>query len=239
MWHFLVLNLPGIVQTAVGAIIGSLLTAIPTYHLASVTGKQTLKRDAATRRATQATLAFSLVVKLQQILNGFVAYYSYLRDEIERAEREGGSGIDLWAKVRPLAGMINTSQQFNSAELSILVEANAYELLNKILNIAVQYNALEAGLRDYSKHRLAFTDQNEFELAEGVNSFSIKKKESKSFDLKALELNQLVEQLLFLSATYCKEMINVSEKVGEVLRQLFDDQSFPVLDTSELQKLFP
>ncbi|MBF9153109.1 hypothetical protein [Novosphingobium jiangmenense] len=108
-------------SAVVGGLLGALAGGIPAWGLAKRQSNETLRRDREQREENQKALAFSVAVKLIQIINSTIILNNHLKSCLALRQDPAREHMEPWQVVVPIVG--NTDQEssirFTAEEMAV------------------------------------------------------------------------------------------------------------------------
>lgn len=132
---------------------GAVLGGFVSWLLARQTSAETLARDDAIRIADQKTLAISVLLKAQEIANGYAAQRAYISGALSAADLQEPPHESMWNLVRPQIDSNLPTPTFLASEFMPLVLAGRTELINDCQSISMKFNILKASFEIYTQKR--------------------------------------------------------------------------------------
>lgn len=217
----------------VGAIAGAILTAVPTYLLATRASRETLERDRISRNEQQKTATFRALVKLVIVINRIGSLHRHIERAIGEAEKTAPKGLRVWQKVEPITGLSDYNVRFDADDLVAFVAAGEFAYVTDLLQLTESCASLASATRDYTLHRKRLTDL----LAERVGgpmegrlaSITLTEAEAAKLEPLSVELETMVTQLRAFAAEDSAKATALGEQFGPKARAALADDTFPNL----------
>lgn len=215
-----------------GAIIGGVVS----WMLAIQGSKETLRRDAEQRTASDKTLVLGVVLKVQLIANAYYTQRKYLWDALTLANAQKRLDRPLWELVKPQIGYSHPRPRFEAPEFVPFVVFGRADIIDRCTQLSLRYDVLEASFETYSEKRgrlqellAPFSDAAD---ESGIATTVVPEGEHARVRIMINELEDLLLQIRnsvredFVEATaLCKELMLVS-------RDMYEGESLIELETS-------
>jgi len=216
-----------------GAIVGSVVSAVPTYLLAIRASRETLKRDWTSRAEHRKVSTYRALVKLAIVVNRIGALHRHIERSIEEADRTSPKGLRLWQKLEPMIGLADQPIWFEADDLVAFASANEHAYMTDLLQLTEAWASLASAVRDYTLHRKKLTDH----LAEmatlpmkgRVASISLSEAEAFKLEPRSVELEAMAAQLRAFAAEDNSKAETLAAEFGPKARAALADNSFPSL----------
>src|SRR5262249_14740138 len=116
-----------------GAIVGSLLSAVPAYLLAIRASRETLKLNQVSRDEQRKASTFRALVKLVIVINRIGSLHRHIEGSISQAEKMGPASLKLWQKLEPMTGFAEDAVRFDADDLVAFVAADEFSFVTDLL----------------------------------------------------------------------------------------------------------
>jgi hypothetical protein len=209
-----------ITSALLGAIVGGLLTSVPSY----LQFKHTLQKDIARQKTIQDEALreniFKCSIKLRSTANLLINLYLKLPDDLKHAP----ASKESWKSLRPISSII-TSQKFTAEELMPLSEKHQ-NLINNILILADRYESVTSSYEKYNDVRINY-GHKKATLGESHK-----------------ELKALIEPMASLAAIIVTNLQNdaknipvIVQKYNDAIKEILGDENYIALNLSLLKKM--
>jgi hypothetical protein len=212
-------------STLLGAVVGATVAGVTSYILARQSNKETAAREWAKRRNDDKALAFSLIVKIGEVVSSLASLHHQTEGNIAAAEAEGVDG-PLWCKMLPMVGM-EKRIHFESQEIAILLPLKMDSTINSLFILDDQHNSLLATMQHYSAKRTAFGERFGADMSGSVGSTTVTIEQYRLAGPPVAELEALAIAIRTDSKKWFEGAIKVFIDVASQLEANFSDVGFP------------
>jgi hypothetical protein len=225
----------------IGAIVGSALSAVPSWLLARRASAEVLERDRAQRRDEEKTAASRIFVKLAILANSILTLHNQVTEMDERADRDGRSSMRLFERISPLAGLESERYvDFDANDLAFLITAKNPNYVDDLILLARQHSAIVAGLREYSKlktdlHFLMASKGRTARARDGVSKTvaRVSPEEANLLAVKMDELDLFIHALKGQLSEYASNAHRIATAYGPIVHSYFGDRTLPSFELSQ------
>ena len=120
---------------------------------------ETLHRDTEQRLQNEKALAFTVLIKLQDIVNNVVTMHRHVERSRRIVVANPDENIELWEVLQPLAGTTDEGQiRFTADELGVFANGDHNDLIMNLSLFARRNAAHMASLAEYNERKKAFNE---------------------------------------------------------------------------------
>ena len=153
-----------LVPAVVGGVIGALAGGIPAWLLAKRQSDETLRRDREQRVENQKALAFSVAVKLLNIINSTISLSNHVKSCLALRDNPNRVHMEPWQVLVPMIGHTDEgSIRFAAEEMGVFAAANEYDLMQDMMLLAVRHSSTLATFQEYCVMRNEFLPRHRAE----------------------------------------------------------------------------
>ncbi|PDS65107.1 hypothetical protein CO653_12990 [Rhizobium anhuiense] len=220
-----------LLAAVLGAVFGTLGTAIISYWLAIRTASEELRRDKVERIEKDKAIALEMFVKAMTITNQLYSLLGLVVTMLQTAEKNGAGSLDLWQKVLPMAGVTNNPDRFTAEEAAILIGSNEHSVASDLFLLAEKYSSLTDSINRYSERRLRLTDLLSADIGvAGVGSTRLSKEQYLRYQGQMYELNDMAAQICEALPEDFEFSKDITEKIGPTFKKILGDDGFPTAE---------
>ena len=185
--------------TLIAGIFGAVIGGAISLLLARQASAETLARDTATRLDDHKSKALAVLLKAQQVTNGFYTNRQYIRNALAKANRDGNLQLDMWLKVQQRTGSFLSPVEFNAAEFIPLMLAGKASLINECTLVALRFDVIEQSIEIYNKRRDELQElmlkYSKLDRSSGLVITEIPREELSPIEIKAKEIEGLIQDI--------------------------------------------
>ena len=185
--------------TLLAGVIGAALGGLISWGLAYQTSRETLMRDNIARDEAQKAIALGVLLKIQQIANGYYTQKLYIWEALSEANEKGAFHLALSQKVKPQIGNSHPTPSFVAEEFIPLVTLKRTDLIDQCSMIAMRYDILNTSFKVYNEKRhnlqeilMSFPTKVE---GDGRSTSDIPKESVARVRILSEEVEQLIQQI--------------------------------------------
>ncbi|MBZ3693389.1 hypothetical protein J1W56_12270 [Phyllobacterium sp. R2-JL] len=213
-----------------GAVLGALIGAVVSLHLAKKANDLQLKRDADERILQEKASALRAMLKLQEIANGLYTTSKYIADAKETANRLGALPSALFQFVKPAVGLSRPIPTFDSSDFAPFINAKRADVVDRANMLSLRYDANSTTFKEYSAAHV--------ELQKLMSSFMDPNPENEhtqiaipehligEYKVRSLHLSDMLAQLDKFLAVDLPEAASLCEDISAIAKEYFNDSSF-------------
>ncbi len=217
------------ISTLVAGVVGAALGGFISWMLARQSSAETRLRDEAARRSELKASALSLLLKVQQIVNGYYTQRQFLYGALEAANEKGLLWNLMSRKVSQQIGFSDTPPQFEASEFVPLMLARQSELINDCSLLAHRYGVLEESFTVYNNRRdqlqAMILPHSEID-ASGVIVTAVPADLRPSVEILEMQIEGLIKQIYQNAVDDYERSFTLCNRLSEVLLEFFDDDVF-------------
>ncbi|WP_156322880.1 hypothetical protein [Rhizobium sp. AAP116] len=150
---FTVADVATLVSGFGGAIAGAIVAAKVSIHLAEQASIENARREEEARLALSHSQTLSVLLKIEEILNGLYTQKMYFWECFRTANERKQIHLPLWAIVRQQAGGATQTPTFSAEDFVPLMIAKKSELIQECRLIERRYAVIEKSLEIYGSKR--------------------------------------------------------------------------------------
>lgn len=222
-------------STILGALIGAIVAGGISYILAKQANKEIAERDRIERRYKEKSLAFSLIIKVGEIVSSLAALHHQNEENISRAEAAGVDG-DLWGKMIPIVGT-EKRIYFTSEEIAVLLPLRIDATINSLLTLDDQHNSLLATMSLYSQKRSAFGERFGAEMSGNVGQTAVTIDQYRLAAPAIAEMQALALSIRAGGKKWFEASQRIFSELASALGPHFSDVQFPEFKIADYQSV--
>ncbi|MGO8248304.1 hypothetical protein [Rhizobium johnstonii] len=219
-----------LVAAVLGAVFGTVGTALISRWIAKGTAADQLRRDDKARRERDKAIALETFVKATTITNQLYSLLGLALSMLNDAKKQGAHEFALWQRILPMAGVTKEPERFSAQEAAILIAAREFDIAKDLFLLAEKYASLTDSIHRYTERRLRLTDSLSLEIAGGgLGQIKLTKEQ---YDRHAGQMYELED----MAAQICAAMVEDFEfakattlKIGPAFRATLEDDEFPLI----------
>lgn len=185
--------------TLIAGIFGAAIGGAISLILARQASAETLARDTAARLDDHKSKALAVLLKAQQVTNGFYTNTQYIRNALAKANRDGNLALDMWLKVQQRTGSFLSPVEFNAAEFIPLMLAGKASLINECTLMALRFDVIEQSIEVYNNRREELQQlmlkYSKLDHSNGLVVTEVPPEERSPFEIKAKEIEGLIQDI--------------------------------------------
>lgn len=200
-----------LVAAAIGGIVGGSMTLAAQMLALSYQSRETQRRA----DALDASTAFTLWIKMNQILSNLHHFNSHVREAKSVQDSLGGNTL-LFSALRPIANDLGRVYILPD-EKALMLRWHSIDLLNKMMSVDWTYNSLLSALETYGQMRSDLLSSLTPTSMEGIiGHVEMTAKEFSVYQPRAAALENLAQQII---TDYADDF----DKCLEIMRLLSDE----------------
>jgi hypothetical protein len=219
-----------------GAVVGALVSYVPSRLLAKDASRQVLARDLTARRDQEKRAGHQIFVKLSVLVNSLCGYHRDIENMIAKAENDGNGHMPIWQRISLMAGIDREpSVDFTADELAIYVAADQTDYVDDLLLLARRYGAVLSNLATFAKlktelvyetYSIGQTTRSE-ETGVSTTRMHVPASVANSINARSEELEIFAVELRSILADYDRFARNVAEKFGPLTNGYLGAKTVP------------
>lgn len=220
--------------TLIAGIFGAAVGGAISLILARQASAETLARDAAARLDDHKSKALAVLLKAQQVTNGFYTNRQYIREALAKANRDSNLGLEMWLKVQQRTGGFLSPVEFNAAEFIPLMLAGKASLINECTLMALRFDVIEQSIDIYNKRREELQQlmlkYSKLDRSNGAVITEIPREELSPFEIKAVEIEGLIQDIYRIAKEDYIRSKKLCADLSSAFLAYFGDTVFARLD---------
>jgi len=221
---------PADLATLLSGFGGAALGGAVAWFLAKQATKETLRRDMDSRTSEEKSVALTVMLKTQQIANGYYTQKRYFDDCMRKANDLKVLHRPFWEVMRPMVGNSIAPPTFNPNDFVPLINAKKADLVDRCNLLALRYDVVESSLKFYTEKRQAMQEM----LAQYSGAPDITGKVhtiippelQPKYNVMAAELEDLIRQVRSYVKEDFAEAKSICGELGRAFQEYFSDPTF-------------